>query len=233
MMCSCFWAHDFLAVHRQLNRWPCLSVRLYLGWTQLTIKPFTTLPSDPRDLSSLRHLIRVMRRHDLTKKSAYHLPTYPEQLNRWPCHWFTHWLTDWLTDGTFTFDIHSATPETCDIWNIWSESLGDMTWPKKYLPTFTGTGAEKATTHLSSHFHFHNDLNWNKKRQVLSAHFQLNDDRNSFFSKRMKIPSSIESQYLFSCPEQLNRWPCHSLSHSLTDWLTDSLTEPLLIFDIK
>ena len=25
---------------------------------------------------------------------------------------------------------------------------------------------------------------------------------------------------LFSCPEQLNRWPCHSL----TDWLTHSLT---------
>ena len=32
-------------------------------WTQLTIKPFTTLPSDPRDLWPLRHLIRVMRRH--------------------------------------------------------------------------------------------------------------------------------------------------------------------------
>ena len=25
---------------------------------------------------------------------------------------------------------------------------------------------------------------------------------------------------LFSCPEQLNRWPCHSLTHSLTDSLT-------------
>ena len=48
----------------------------------------------------------------------------------------THWLTDWLTDGTFTFDIHRATPETCDLFNIWSESLGDMTWPKNtYQPT--------------------------------------------------------------------------------------------------
>ena len=28
----------------------CLSVRWYLGPTKLTIKPFTTLPSDPRDL---------------------------------------------------------------------------------------------------------------------------------------------------------------------------------------
>ena len=24
----------------------------------------------------------------------------------------------------------------------------------------------------------------------------------------------------FSCPEQLNRWPCHSLTHRLTDWVT-------------
>ena len=37
----------------QLNRWPCPLV----GPTQLTIKPLTTLPSDPRDL------IRMMRRH--------------------------------------------------------------------------------------------------------------------------------------------------------------------------
>ena len=29
--------------------------------------------------------------------------------------------------------------------------------------------------------------------------------------------------FIFSCPEQLNRWPCHSLSHSLTDWVTESL----------
>ena len=48
----------------------------------------------------------------------------------------THWLTESLTESrTFTFDIHRATSETCDLCNIWSESLGDMTWPKKYLPT--------------------------------------------------------------------------------------------------
>ena len=49
---------------------------------------------------------------------AYHchriLFSCPEQLNRWPCHW----LTDWL----------KAIPETCDLWNIWSEWWGDMTW---------------------------------------------------------------------------------------------------------
>ena len=26
---------------------------------------------------------------------------------------------------------------------------------------------------------------------------------------------------IFSCPKQLNRWPCHSLTHWLTHWLTD------------
>ena len=29
---------------------------------------------------------------------------------------------------------------------------------------------------------------------------------------------------IFSCPQQLNRWPCHSLSHSLTHSVTHSLT---------
>ena len=48
---------------------PCL-----VCLTELTIRVFTTLQSEPRDLSPLRHLIRVMRRHDLTKK--FYLPTY-------------------------------------------------------------------------------------------------------------------------------------------------------------
>ena len=26
--------------------------------------------------------------------------------------------------------------------------------------------------------------------------------------------------YVFSCPEQLNRWPCHSLTDSVTEWVT-------------
>ena len=46
----------------------------------------------------------------------------PEQLNRWQCHW--------LTQGTFTFDIYRVTLETCDLWDIWSEWWGDMTWLK-------------------------------------------------------------------------------------------------------
>ena len=39
--------------------------------------------------------------------------------------------------GTFTFDTHQATLETCYLWNIWSEWWGDMTWPKNFLSTFS------------------------------------------------------------------------------------------------
>ena len=52
--------------------------------------------SDPRDLSPLRHLIRVMRRHDLTKK--FYLPTYL------PVH------------------LPQSTPSRCDsrdLWPLW------------------------------------------------------------------------------------------------------------------
>ena len=45
----------------------------------------------------------------------------PEQLNRWPCHWLTHSLTVLL--------LLTLTLETCDLWDIWSEWWGNMTWP--------------------------------------------------------------------------------------------------------
>ena len=45
-----------------------MSIGPSLAWAPLTIREFTTLQSDPRDLSPLRHLISVMRRHDLAKK---------------------------------------------------------------------------------------------------------------------------------------------------------------------
>ena len=70
----------------QLNRWPCPLVPWFVCLTKLTIRVFTTLQSEPRELWPLRHLIRVMRRHDLTKKYLYTyipVPTYP------PSHPFT------------------------------------------------------------------------------------------------------------------------------------------------
>ena len=57
----------FLAVHNSSigDLVPCLVLCL-LCLTPLTIRVFTTLQSEPRDLWPLRHLISVMRRHDLS-----------------------------------------------------------------------------------------------------------------------------------------------------------------------
>ena len=40
-------------------------------------------------------------------------------------------VTESLTQGTLLIDIQRATQETCDLWYIWSEWWGDMTWPAK------------------------------------------------------------------------------------------------------
>ena len=46
----------------------------------------------------------------------------------------THSLTHSVT---FWFWHYRVTLETCDLWDIWSEWWGDMTWPKNtYLPTY-------------------------------------------------------------------------------------------------
>ena len=55
----------------QLNRWPCHSLTHSL--TQSQYFYFWHTKNDPRDLWPLRHLIRVMRGHELTEKD---LPTY-------------------------------------------------------------------------------------------------------------------------------------------------------------
>ena len=81
---------------------PCL-VRL----TPLTIRVFTTLQSDPRDLWPLRHVIRVMKGHDLTNKKT-----------------MTNTNTKTMTmtkTNTFWEHLQRATLETCDLWDIWSE----------------------------------------------------------------------------------------------------------------
>ena len=48
----------------------------------------------------------------------------PQQLNRWPCHSLSHSLTK-----DFTNWHYRVTLETCDLWDIWSEWWGNMTWP--------------------------------------------------------------------------------------------------------
>ena len=36
------------------------------------------------------------------------------------------------------------------------------------------------------------------------------------------IWDKLSKKAIFSCPGQLNRWPCHSLTHSLTDWVSQT-----------
>ena len=75
----------------QLNRWPC-------HW--LTDSGYFTdwhTKSDPRDLWPLRHLIRVMRGHDLTNKNK---------------------MTKTNTKTkTMTATVIKTIPKTCDIWD--------------------------------------------------------------------------------------------------------------------
>ena len=105
----------FLAVQTgvcgQLNRWPCHSV------THWWYFYFWDTKSDPRDLWPLRHWIRVRRGHDLTQKK-------------------TMTKTDTKTK-TFREHLQRAIPETCDLYNIWSEWWGDMTRPQR--ETITGS----------------------------------------------------------------------------------------------
>ena len=82
-----FFVFCFFSCPEQLNRWPCPLLGLLVGPAPLTIRVFKTLQSDPRDLWSLRHLIRVMRRQDLTQKNLpTYIPTHPPTY-LWPWPW--------------------------------------------------------------------------------------------------------------------------------------------------
>ena len=78
------WKYHVCSVLAVQNSSIGLIVPCLLALTKLTIRVFTRLQSDPRDLWPLTHLIRVMRRHDLTKKDLpTYLPTYlPTSLHK-------------------------------------------------------------------------------------------------------------------------------------------------------
>ena len=102
-----------------------MSVPCLLGPAPLTIRVFKTLQSDPRDLWPLRHLIRVMRRHDLTKK---YLPTYI------PTHLPTY-LPTYVPPLENTLKERSerlVTYETFD-------QSDEKTWPDQKIPTYLHT----------------------------------------------------------------------------------------------
>ena len=69
---------------------------------------------------------KVLRGRNRRAK-LYCVFSFPQQLNRWPCHSLTDSLTHSLTN--FYFWHYRVTLETCDLWDIWSEWWGNMTWP--------------------------------------------------------------------------------------------------------
>ena len=68
-----------------------------------------------------RHLSWVMRRQDLTKKLIMTK---------------TNTKTKTMTKkNTSREHLRRATLDTCDLWDFWSEWLGDMTWPTTKIPS--------------------------------------------------------------------------------------------------
>ena len=110
----------------------------------------------------------------------------------------TYWLTDWLSD--FWFWQFRVILETCNLWDIWSEWWGDMTWPKNlpthiptypptYLPTYLSTylrehpqGAILETCDLYDIWsEWWGDLTWPKKRPTyyLPTYLPCDTDHNT------------------------------------------------------
>ena len=83
-----------------------------------------------------------------------------------PCHWLTDWVTFW-------FWHYSLALETCDLWDIWSEWWGDLTWPKKrptyYLPTYLPA---YLPTHLPCNTDYNTD-NWEPGLMTIFVTWQL------------------------------------------------------------
>ena len=54
----------------------------------------------------------------------------------------------------FREHIQRATLETCDLWDIWSEWWGQMTWPKKYTDKdkYKDKDNDKEKKHLENTF---------------------------------------------------------------------------------
>ena len=96
---------------QQLNRWPCPLLGWLVGWAPLTIREFTTLQSDPRDLWPLRHLIRLVDDNLLWQFFMTILMTIFDDNFRWQFLWqflMTILMTIFWTYFQFV---------TCDIWD--------------------------------------------------------------------------------------------------------------------
>ena len=150
----------FLAVTWQLNRWPCHSLsHSVTQWLSDSVSHFLflTLKSDPRDLWPLRHLITVMRKHDLTN----FLTIFDD--NFWWQFWWQFFMTifydnfwwqflmiifdcsDWVTEPllisdlwkNFRFSENTMTLrlilETCDLrLDSWDTDYISDNWEQQY-----------------------------------------------------------------------------------------------------
>ena len=106
----------FLLTSRQLNRWPCHSLTHSLSeWVRHLLKNTTT--EWPQRLVTLK----TFNQRDEE--------TWPDQKKTMTK---TNTKTKTMTKtNTFREHLQRAILETCDLWDIWSEWWGDMTWPTK------------------------------------------------------------------------------------------------------
>ena len=82
-----------------------------------------------------RSSLKLQRRRHIPKfAAAFFLAVQNSSIGDLVTH--SLWLTDSLSD--FWFWHYRVTLETCNLWDIWSEWWGDMTWPKN-LPTHIPT----------------------------------------------------------------------------------------------
>ena len=160
---------------------------------------FLTLQSNPRDLWPLRHLIRVMRRHDLTKKITHlptYLPTYPP----------THLPT------SVGEHPQGAILETCDLWDICSEWWGDMTWAKKTMSktktmtktiTLKNTFKERSLRLVTFETFVQSDEETRHGQR--QRHWQIKD-HNKYMTKIRNGLWACEKLLTFQTIKSLNSW---------------------------
>ena len=117
----------FLAVTWQVNRWPCHSLSQSVSDPLLILEHMTShwmTESYPGDLWPLRHLFRVMRRHDMTKKidkdndkdkdkdkDILRTPPKSNPRDLWHLrHWLQFWqLRTWIHDNLCDLTINCDT----------------------------------------------------------------------------------------------------------------------------
>ena len=104
-------------------------------------------------------------------------------------------LMPWLLSGTILFDISQ-------IFLLWQIHFNLLLFRENsYM-----------SSNMYSGWHHVKD-NW----------FKWVHQSQQTTSSRAVLSKNLSFKIIFSCPQQLNRWPCHSLSHSVT--FTFDITE--------